>query len=150
MSQQVIEIQPEAGMRHWQKVLVLAADASTVCTIIAPSPARIEDDVAYGLGLNVLIVRDGTRHLLRGAPMQDTRRLARLLLDSGRPTFFTEGKIKPLADLSPEDAADYMIAVPPSLLCEPNLPRFYQEFQPAQGERIDLLQALARPLSRAS
>ncbi len=89
MSQQVIEIQPEAGMRHWQKkVLVLAADASTVCTIIAPSPARIEDDVAYGLGLNVLIVRDGTRHLLRGAPMQDTRRLARLLLDSGRPTFF--------------------------------------------------------------
>lgn len=149
MSQQVIEIQPEAGMRHWQTILALATDPATVCTIIAPSPARLENDVAFGLGINVLVVQGGTRHLLRGAPMQDTRRLAKALMDGGRPTFFTDGKIKPLAGLSVEAAADYMISVPPSLLCEPTLPRFYQEFEPAQGERIDLLQAIERPL-RAS
>ncbi|KAF0811835.1 hypothetical protein IGB42_03645 [Andreprevotia sp. IGB-42] len=135
----VIELQGGPDHRLIRQMGTLVAESATLCVIVAFAPQTLVIRAGWGAALNVLIVQDESSYLLRGARLVMLRGLAEMLLETGRPAFFVPKRTIPLTEWQAEEAARFLISLPPVLLADDTLDRLRQVAQPMHGEMTDLL-----------
>ncbi|WP_035052998.1 hypothetical protein [Andreprevotia chitinilytica] len=143
--ERVIELQHGPDHRLVRQLCTLAAEQTTLCSIIGFSPQTLVARAGWGGALNVLIVQEHSSYLLRGGRLSILRELTEMLIENGRPAFFLPRKTLPLTDWPAEDVARFLIAIPPVLLADSTVNRLLPAAQPMHGETIELLSPVQQP-----
>ncbi|SMC16068.1 hypothetical protein SAMN02745857_00091 [Andreprevotia lacus DSM 23236] len=135
----IIELQGGPDHRLVRQLATLAAESATLCSIVSFAPQTLVARAGWGASVNVLIVQDENSYLLRGGRLSMLREMSDMLLETGRPAFFVPRRTIPLNEWAAEEAARFLIALPPVLLASDTLVRMRDVAQPMHGEMIDLI-----------